>query len=166
MNTFYITLSSPQGKLSSYSYSLQEKRNNTIKASNSGTNSYGEGWTTPVNFTGFPINTQVILNVSYKDSNNNNNTYQYILTVGNFTGTLIGNKDNAFNLSFFDRMIIATMLIILLGGISYFFGGAEAGGVMVIFIFGYLTATGILNVYVGSAAAILGFIVLVWRAQL
>lgn len=165
-NSWTLTVASPQGLLSSYSYSLQNAYNMTIDANGSGTNSYGETFIKTINYTDVPVGSQVYLNFTYTNTDNDTNSYTYILNVGNYSGTLIDQTDNLFGLSLFDRLLIATVMIVLIAGIAFMFAGFEAASVTAIFIMGYLMVTGFINIYVGALVIIPIFFVLVWRAQI
>jgi hypothetical protein len=163
--TITVSFSSPEGKLSLYSWTLQSSYNASNIYSGSGALANGQTFTTLANFSKEPVGTPIYLNLTYVYNNTFTNKYNFVLSVGNYSNTLIGNGDNPYNLSLIDRIIIISIILMLGAGIAYYFGGFEAGGLVGVFIFGYFIATGFINLYLGATAILFLFFVLAWRAQ-
>lgn len=162
-NTFTIYFISPSGEFVEYGYNLTYK-NTTI--SGSGVNAIGEVLTDVLLIENAVSGDRVILNYYYRLSDGDLKEYSMPYTIYNLDaqGTFAHNKDETYGLGLFERALIAVIIVILVSGAAFLFGGLLASGVMGMFVFGYMNYIGFLSAWLTIPSMILIFIITSWGA--
>ena len=160
---FSITFSSPDGLLSSYNYSLVYPNGNI---SGTGINAYGDTMTGLVNVTGATYYDVAVLTITYDTVTGSPKTFRTMLEIiSNERGenTLIDVDPDDYGLGVLDKVIIAGIIIILFGGVAYFYAGAEVSILITIFLYGLLVKMNFLPLWSILPATLILFVVAIGR---
>lgn len=146
-NNVSIIFFSPYGSLVSYSYTL-EVSGTGWGASGGDNNAYGSTLTNNITIKNANFSNKVILNFSYALSSGYNHSYTTIYTIQNTNAsisTFYGNKNNPYNLSLLDRLLIILVVVILGAGVAMWYAGPVGAASISFLIFGYFLAIGFIN---------------------
>lgn len=146
LNNFTFVISSPMGYLVDYGYNLSFK---TTSISSSGSNSYGSSFNGVLNITESSLLDKVYLTYYY-----NSSTYGYYEFSQEFyinqelsKGHIANLNNERYGLGMLERVLIVIIVAAIFGGLIGLLNGALAGGVAIIFIFGYFLYSGFLEIY-------------------
>lgn len=162
--SFSLLIASPSGLLTSYGYNISYPGgSNTV----SGSNVLGEQLTTSVNITGASIFDVVTLNYYYITSLSGRRefTVTFPITFENgTTTTFISNLDNTFGLTAFERILIVTVGVVLVVGISALVGGIIPGLFLGLFMFAYCVFIGFLPIWSILPSMLIGLFYLLYKS--
>jgi len=156
-------ISSPTGQLTDYGITVTYPGGND---SDSGVNAIGEQMSAMVNISGATTFDYVILDFNYTTTVGGFKTYKFNLPINSnvTTGTWLTNKDKTYGLGIFERMLIATIIIIFVVGIATMVGQALPGVALGMFVFMFLVFIGFVPIWVILPSMLMGIIFLVWKS--
>lgn len=160
VNNFTYQISSPSGKLSSYH--LRVNGSGLGDNGTQGSNAYGENLQVSLNVTNATASS--VLSFYYDYSTITNESYNYTVTipVRFFSdGTFAKAGADIYGLTYWERIIIVTILVIICSAIASWAGGVVAGSVMAMFILGYMVAISMISIWIAAPTIIFLFIVAV-----
>jgi hypothetical protein len=161
--TFNWLISSPSGELVSYGIKLTYPGGNCTA---SGVNAIGEQLSCSINITGATAFDVVLLEYNYSSTLSGTRNYSTTLpiNVNTTTGTWLSNKDKTYGLGIFERMLIATVIIIFVVGISVMIGQVIPGLALGLFVFGFLAFIGFIPLWAILPSMLIGVIFLIWKS--
>jgi len=159
-NSFSFIIQSPDGDLIDYGYTLTYP---TGTNTTGGTNSLGEeldinfiitnpSWTDTVNLT-FYYNTLETGNRSY--------TRTFPISVENGTGTILQTGET-YGMGLFERVFLATLILIFITGISALMGQSILGFGVGLIVTGLLVFSGFVPIWAFAITFIMGVLLLTW----
>lgn len=158
---FSYLISAPSGNLQLFNYTIRTNYNSSFLLSGSSNNALGGILTnsfTVINST-YP-NQTVILDYSYTLSSGLSFSFQRVIAVNPYPIPSSSIGTGTGGLSLWDRIIIATIVVIFFAGIITWFSNEAFGGVVTIGILGYFIATGFLPLWAGIISIIVLFILI------
>lgn len=162
INNVSVSFSSPYGEYISYMYNITGGAGyETI----SGVNPYGETLFIPFNLTGANFNDRIIIKYSYTLANGNSKHYTRTYTILDAGTEHTLEDDNHYGLGILERVLIVTFSVILVVGMATMFGGALAGGLMALLMYGFFIKTGFIEVWVVVISLIMLTIILMSRSS-
>lgn len=161
--TFNFLISSPDGLLTEYGITLTYPGGSD---SDAGNNAIGEQLTADVNLTGADTFDYVVLQFNYTTSLSGVRTYTVNLPiVSNYTGgTWLTNKDRTYGLGIFERLLIATIIIIFIVGIATMVGQPLPGAAIGLFVYGFLVFIGFIPIWAILPSMLVGVLFLIWKS--
>lgn len=161
--TFNFLISSPDGLLTNYGIKLTYPGGSD---SSTGNNAIGEQLTADVNLTGATNFDHVVLEYNYSTSLAGVRTYVVNLpiTTNQTAGTWMANKDKTYGMGIFERMLIATLCIIFVVGISVMIGQVVPGLALGMFIYGFMVYIGFIPLWVILPSMLIGVLFLIWKS--
>lgn len=164
-NIVNVTFSSPLGTFILYGYNITYPINTT---QNSGVSATGATLTSNISIDASADIYDYVVITTYYTTNSNYTyvrSYRYpiVLTVG--FGTWAYNKNNDFGLALFDRVVISTIVILILAGMTAYFMGGLPAGIMALMGYGYLAYSGFLPVWFIVIPVIVGAFILIGRGN-
>jgi len=158
-------ISSPRGLLTDYSITVTYPGGNDTA---SGVNAIGEQLSVWVNITNATRWDRVRLDYNYTTSLSGTRTFtQYLPIITNATAsenTWMANKDRTFGMGLFERVLIATIIVILVVGIASLVGQSLPGVALGLFVFGFLTYIGFIPLWAILPSMLIGVLFLVWKS--
>jgi len=161
--TMNFLISSPSGTLTNYGIKVTYPGGTD---SASGVNAIGEQLSVDVNVTGATAFDYVVLEFNYTTSLSGERTYIFNLpiNVNVSSGTWLTNKDKTYGLGIFERMLIATIIILFIVGIATMVGQALPGIALGMFVFMFLVFIGFVPLWVILPSMLIGVLFLVWKS--
>lgn len=152
-------ISVPQANIVNYSMTAYVPGVGTY--TKTGTNAYGEILLQEVNITN--INDSVIyVGYNYYLADGQNHNFSVIIPVRTYgDGTFARAGASIYGLSYFERIIISTIITIIMAAVAYWFGGTQAAGVIAIFVLGYMVAISMISVWIAAPSMLFLFFVIV-----
>lgn len=162
-NVFTIMFYSPYDNLITYGYNLSYP---TGVAGGSGTSTSGESFSRAFNVTPQPFDT-VTLNYFYQSdvSGFKNFTVSYPINYINnntYNMTMMSNKNKTYGLGLLERILIATMLILLVVGLGTLYGKALPSLVIGILLWGYFSYIGFIPFWAIALPLVAGLLLLIF----
>ena len=160
-NNFSIFFASPTGLFESYSYNLTFP-GGTIAGS--GVNANGENFVGTVNITGAGFFDKINVSYTYDITIGDERTFKYVYYIdGSDQGnnTFIENEDETYGMGIFERVLIATMMAIVIGGSVSLVMGAVPGLVVALLFMGIFTQIGFYPLWLFLISALVGFVLIV-----
>jgi len=156
--TLNFLISSPSGSLTDYGITVTYPGGNDTAT---GVNAIGEQMSVDVNVTGATAFDYVILEFNYTTSLAGTRTYTFNLPINmNVTGgTWLTNKDKTYGLGIFERMLIATIIILFVVGIATMVGQALPGIALGMFVYCFLVFIGFVPLWVILPSMLIGVLV-------
>lgn len=156
-------ISSPSGMLTNYGIKVTYPGGND---SDSGVNAIGEQLTLDVNVTNATAFDYVVLEFNYTTSLAGTRSYTFNLPINmNITsGTWLTNKDKTYGMGIFERMLIATIIIIFVVGIATMVGQALPGIALGLFVYGFLVFIGFVPLWAILPSMLVGVLFLIWKS--
>lgn len=156
-------ISSPSGMLTNYGISVTYPGGND---SASGVNAIGEQLTVDVNVTNATSFDYVVLQFNYTTSLAGTRYYTFNLPINMnvSAGTWLTNKDKTYGLGIFERMLIATLIIIFIVGIATMVGQALPGVALGMFVYGFLVFIGFVPLWAILPSMLIGVLFLIWKS--
>lgn len=154
---FTYFISAPSGNLVYYNYTIFTSYNNSILLQGSGTNAYGNILNDSLYINTTNLNASIYMATSYMLSNGFVVSFLNIIPVEGTAAdyTSVGAGGDRFNLSLFDRVIILLFVILLSGGMAFYFGGITPGAAMSTLVLSYFTATQFITPWIGIPSIVL-----------
>lgn len=161
--TMNFLISSPSGMLTDYGIRVVYPGGND---SDAGVNAIGEQLSVDVNITNATAFDYVVLYFNYTTSLAGTRTYQFNLPINvNITaGTWLTNKDKTYGLGIFERMLIATIIILFIVGIATMIGQALPGVALGLFVYGFLVFIGFVPLWAILPSMLIGVLFLIWKS--
>jgi len=165
-NNFTFIINSPKSLLEIYGFKLEYPSGYTTY---SGSNAEGQRW--DINFSIGNTDPFDKINLTYyyqtSQTGLRNHSYSFEIIneegVGNYT--MIRNKDKTYGLGLFERMLVATLIILFVAGIGGLVAGAVAGAFLGLIVIGYLVWVGFVPIYAVLISLIIGFMIIAWRSD-
>jgi hypothetical protein len=159
-NTFKMVIASPNGELISYGYNLTYE---STTISGSDTNSYGSTLTGTLEIGDADILDKVTLTYYYTSGVTGYHIFTEEFYIGQVPNAgLISNlKNEHYGLGMLERVLIVIIVAGIFGGLIGLFSGLLAGGVSIMFIFGYFLYSGFIEVYFVALPIFLLFMFLI-----
>lgn len=162
--SFNFIFSSPLGTLIDYGFTLTYPGGSSF---DNGTNAIGEQLTAWVNISGANIFDTVELEYYYTTTLAGTRTFRVYLPISFINGTgnfsFISNKDLTYGLGIFERVLIATIIILIVVGISTMVGQSVAGLAMGLFVYGYIVYIGFIPLWSILPSMFIGLLFLMWK---
>jgi len=148
---FTYFISAPNGNLVFYNYTIFTSYNNSILLQGSGTNAYGEILNNSLYVSSTQLNATIYYATSYILSNGYTASFINVIPVEGTAAdyTSVGAGGDRYNLSLFDRLLILTVVIILSGGMAFYFGGVTPGAAVSTLVLSYFTTTNFITPWIG-----------------
>lgn len=161
VNNFTYNIQAPTGSLIQYG-ALLSWSGGSETASVSGVNAYGSRLITTLNITGATALDTVRVDYYYETTlaGVRNFTRYYPITVPSQNTTFMQNQDSTYGLSPFERILIATLLLLLVVGVAAFVGRPLAGSAMGLFVLGWMVAIGFVPVWTVLITFTIGLLLL------
>jgi hypothetical protein len=152
-NNFTIFFNSPEGRFSEYGFLLTFPTGNY---SYHGTNAIGETKTITINIYGAKFLDTVTLTYYYVVVGGEMRSYSFNFPIKDVAtpNTFFDNVNQDYDLNIFERLLIVTLTILLIGGISIITAGQQLGGVVILMLFGLFSFIGFIPVW-GMALVLL-----------
>lgn len=163
-NSFTFSISSPGGSLQSYGFTLTYPGGSQ---SGTGTNSYGSTTTVyDFNITGATSESRVVLTYWYDSVFGDNKTYTKTFNIEGTSsaGTIYDIKNNGFGLGTIDKILIATLFIIIFAGLLTLYGNALLGAMGALILIGFFIIIGFLSVWVTIPTTLVILLVVMRRS--
>lgn len=144
-NNFTIFFNSPEGRLSNYAFNITYPNSTTTRANYTynGSNAIGETHSVNINIIGAEFLDVVTLNYSYTLVGGELTSRTFTLPILNVTpsNSFMDNINNDYGLTTFEKLLIFTLTILLVGGVTIIVAGSVVGGAVTMFLtayFGYM----------------------------
>ena len=156
-------ISSPNGMLTDYAIKVTYPGGTT---SDSGINAIGEQLTVDLNITNATAFDYVILEFNYTTSLSGTRTYTFNLPIDMniTTGTWLSSKDKTYGMGIFERMLIATIIILFVVGIATMVGQSLPGIALGLFVYGFLVFIGFVPLWAILPSMLIGVMFLIWKS--
>lgn len=137
---------------------------------------YGSNTTSGVNPQGGTIQTLVTIpatnNIEYANITMNyttsTGTYTNKVTIPIFTDSVLNTwdslEDTFFGMSTFERVVVASVMIVIMSSVGFIYGGVLVGGFISLLMIGFFVSIGFFNLLIILPSAIIGIILLVWSS--
>lgn len=163
-NQVNITFSSPLGTFTNYNYTISYPGGTR---NGSGTNIVGQSFTVNFNITGATIYSTVNTTITYDTDIGNPKTYTFqdLIIVNPTDQTLIANQDNTYGLGLLERLLIGTIILIIIAGLSTIGAGPILGLVIGLFIMGLWVRIGFWPWWAAGLSFLIGFVLIAGRTD-
>ena len=162
-NTVELIFTSPDGRFEEYGFNATYK---DVSIAGSGSNLYGGSLKELLLIENATLGDQVNLYYYYRLSDGSLKEFNspYLIADTATPATHWNNKDNHYGMGLAERILIVILLVILVAGSAYMFGGAIAGGIIAMLIFGYFLFIGFVSGWLVIPSMIFIFIFTAWGA--
>jgi len=158
-HTLTYIITSPGGQLITYNITITYPGGSLT---DTGANLYGETITNTFPITTANITDRIKITTCWKTTTSYNNceTHQYTIRgiYGNLT--FISNKDQTYGMGILERVIIASILIVFVGGAIYVFLSPAAGLLVILLLMGYFYYIGFLTLWIILPSLTIGLFML------
>lgn len=157
-NNFSFTITSPTNILDSYNVTLTYPGGSNSSA---GTNPQGQTILFGFNITNANAFDTVDLFYSYTSNNGSQKNFSYSYSIQNATstlGTFIKNKTTDYGLGVFERVLIATMIALVLAGLLYVYIGSAGAILGLLMVYGYLSYLNFIPFWAMLIVGLAGFV--------
>lgn len=164
-NNITFTIAAPTGNLGFYGFSARFSGDNTNVVKN-GVNAYGSTLTASLNITNAATFDYVVFDFYYLTTTGILKNYTTIYDIRKTavgTTTFLAIADNTYGITLFDRIMIMTITLILIGGVAFYFGGLVASGLLSILVFGYFAAISFIPLWITLPSIIVMSIMIMGR---
>lgn len=164
--TFNFLISSPDGLLTAYGMNLTFPGGSSV---DTGTNAIGEQLSVWVNITGATAYDRVKLVYNYTTTLSGSREFVIYLPInfnssGTNTTTWMSNKDKTYGMGIFERILIATIIILFTVGIASLVGQALPGLALGMFVYGFLAYIGFIPLWAILPSMLIGVLFLTWKS--
>lgn len=162
---FSWIIQSPAGLLTNYSLTVAYPAGNHTY---NGTNAIGQQFTMTVSPSNSSFYQTLNLTYTYATTITDEQktfTYQYVIVPKPSTTTIASNKDNTYGLSWFERVLICTIIVVLFAGIVAYVAGPTFGLAMGMMLMGLFTYLGMMPLLATAISILVGFIIMVSRSS-
>lgn len=163
-NNITFVISSPEGILNSYNVTVTAPGDNDTA---SGSNANGETFTLTFNITAANSSDRVQLSYCYTSTLSQGMkcfTALFMISGTAADGTAAQNRDNTYGMGAFERIAIATILVLIVVGLTYPFIGM-GGGVLGLLILGYFVLICFIPTWAVIISILSGFAYISWRSS-
>jgi len=165
-NLFNFIIASPTGSLTQYGANITYPHGEAILT---GVNSQGGTLTTSLYVNSTSILDTVRVDYYYVSvlGGRRNFTAYYDILRTNATGynqTFIANRDKTYGMGIFERVLIATLIVIFVIGIATMAGQSIPGLAIGLFVFGYMAFIGFVPILAIAPSIFIGFLYLLWKS--
>ena len=162
---FTIQFSSPDGLFTSYSYTVSYPGGSDTDSGSSGT---GETFTATLNINPVTLTEYVNITYTYDTSISEPKTflYQYIVqgTAGNYS-FLQALKDDGYGMGDLEKMLVATGVVIIVGGMSTLLAGSLIGASIAMALFAFFYFLGFYSLWAVLITFLLGVLIISRRSS-
>jgi len=160
-----FTFSNPFRTFVNYGFNATWDGTNFV--SSSGSNNIGSNLNATLEIVGSELNDLVTIRFYYELDNGE--TYEfvrtYIIQDSNTNGNIRDSLGNGYGLGLLERILLVVMIALLVAGAGAYFGGALAGGVLSMVVFGLFSYTGFISWWLTLPSLIIMFLVATWRSS-
>lgn len=164
LNNFTYYLFSPEGQITEFGYTLTFPGGTTSDSSNE---AYGTTLSTTINISGASLGDTVNLTYYITDTirGTRNYTASYFIDVTTNTWTFTNIRDTDYGFTLFEKLIIATLGIIVVGGAAFLFLGGLAGGIVALITMGFFYWIGFLTLWMILPSIFGALFLIIWRGS-
>lgn len=162
--SFNFLISSPDGLLTNYGIKLTYPGGSDFATGN---NAIGEQLSADVNLSNSTTFDVVVLEFNYTTSLSGERTYIVnlpIITNSTPGATWISNKEHTYGMGLFERMLIATIIILFVVGIATMVGQVLPGLALGLFMYGFLVFIGFVPLWAILPSMLVGVLFLIWKS--
>jgi len=152
------------GELINYGYTITYPGGSNIT---SGVNAIGSQLNMNINITGATIWDNVVIDYYYRTSLAGLRNFTVIIPIENVevgNNTFIKNKNETYGLGIFERVLIATLIIIFIVGIAALTGQIIPGMALGLMVSGLLIYSGFIPFWSFGLSIVIGVFFLMWRS--
>lgn len=164
-NSVNFIITSPTGTLTTYRLNVTYPGGAPYL--NNGANAYGATFSTVIFINATTPGSKVNISYCYDTTLSLEKCFKFnyeIRGIGANHTTMASNIDRTYGLGMFERVLIVTIIITMVGGLAFFFGGIIAGLPLSLFLLGFFYYTGFLNnVWLIAPSVLIGLFVLMGR---
>lgn len=162
-NSITFTFSSVSGSFVSYGYDITF---NGTTISDTGSNAIGGTFNNSLEILNAVYGDYVEVNYTYTLSDDTIVTRSYIYYIfdtetENYLFTNVGDD---YGMGFFERLLLITILIVIMGGTAYIFGGIVASGVVILIILAYFISISFISAWVLIPSMVFITFAVIWRS--
>ncbi len=164
VNTFRWLIQSPYGELINYGYTITYPGGSNTT---SGSNAIGSQLNMEINISGATIWDNVVVDYYYRTTLAGLREFTIIIPIQNVgvgNNTLIKNQDETYGLGIFERVLIATLIIIFIVGIAALTGQIIPGMALGLLVSGLLIYSGFIPFWSFGLTIVIGIFFLMWRS--
>lgn len=160
--TINFTFSNPSATFVDYGFNATW--NGVDYVQDSGSTEIGSVLNATLEISGAELNDLVTIMFYYELENGEvySFTRNYLISVNDGIKDSLGER---YGLGLLERVLIVVGFALLVAGASAYYGGALAGGVMAMFVFGFFGMTGFLEWWLVLPSLIVMFIIATWRSS-
>lgn len=161
-NNLTIIFDSPLGTFTTYNYTVTYPGG---QLNGVGTNIIGETFSLPFNTTGATILDRVNITLGYDTSISSPKTFSYtgIIIVNPGNNTFISSKDNTYGMGILERILIGTIALIVIVGMTHILLGGTGSLVVTFMLFGLYIYMGLWPWWSIGISLLVGFALLIGR---
>jgi hypothetical protein len=93
------------------------------------------------------------------------NTFNIPIFGGSEYSTWEDSKDNTFGMGDFEREVVATGMIIIIGAVAFLYTGAVGGGFITLLLMGFFVTIGFFNLFAAVPVMVVGGLLVLWRGS-
>jgi len=162
-NNLTFTFSSPDGIFTSYNLSVSYPNSSFF---DSGVLATGEIFFHSFNVTDVTFTSSVNITYCYDTTISTFKCFsvKYGLIGYSETGSFLDNKDNTYGMGLWQRISLATLIVIIVAGLVTVIGGVLLGGFIGLFVMGYIVAIGFIPIWAVLPSMAVGFFLLMGRS--
>lgn len=163
-NTFNWIIQSPYGELTDYGFTITYK---TETATQTGNNAIGGQLSDSINISNPAIWDYVTLYYYYNTSLSGQRTFTINLPINSYeigNNTFISNRDNTYGLGIFERVLVTSLILIFIVGISALAGNILAGLGLSLIVNGLMIYMGFAPFWAFGISMVLTVFFLTWEA--
>lgn len=159
-----FTIFSPDGALESYGFTSSYP--NETKTT-SGSNAYGSTLYQSVFINATSYQDTVNITFWYDTTQADNISYKmlYLINYNSTDGTFYSLSQTDYGLTTFEKVLIASICIVILGGFAFMFGGPLGGGVVSLFLMGWFYYIGFLTLWMVLPSVLVALVLIFWRSS-
>lgn len=165
VNNFTFFIHSPAGVLISYGYNITYIGGSSA---NSGTSSVGEAWDDSFTIGNTPIGAYLNLTYYYTTTQSGYKSFSFRYEIVNVeiggNTTFIANRQQTYGMGIFERVLLSTIIILIVGGLIGLVAGGFSGLGIALLLMGYFAYIGFVPWWAIYISLFVGFIILAWRS--
>lgn len=163
-NSLTWIISSPSGVIEDYNLSITYPGGS---GAYSGVNAIGEQFVHPFNITGATMTDRVNITYCYDITLGSDRCFSFAYAIIGVYGnlTFMSNRDNTYGLGLFERILLATLAVLIVAGFLTFLAGPIIGFAVGLLIFGYMSYIGFVSLWAILPSLLVGFVILSRRSS-
>jgi len=160
-----FTFSNPNAEFVNYGFNATWDGINFV--SDSGNTGIGSNLNATLEIVGSELNDYVTIWFYYELDNGESYAFKrtFLIQDSNTNGNIKDSLGNGYGLGLLERILIVVMIALLVAGAGAYFGGALAGGVLAMVVFGLFSYTQFISWWLTLPSIIVMFIIATWRSS-